>query len=132
MLSEIAPNSSPNSPFNPIDAGRHLMRVRERAGLKQAEVARRVSLSPAVLSRIEAGERHATLQEVQDILAQIEGSESAELSRALGRTWTVLPRPPLDHPDQEILWEAEQIGVELLELREKPDTPYAFERRLTE
>ncbi len=132
MISQITPQSSPETQFNSIDVGRHLMRVRERADVKQSELARRVSLSPTVLSRIEAGERPATLQEVQDILAQIEGSEAVELSRALGRTWKVLPRPPLDHPDQDLLWDAEMIGAELLELRDKPDTPYAFERRLTE
>ena len=132
MISNSNAADPQDSHFNPVDAGRHLLRVRERAGVKQAELARRVSLSPAVLSRIETGERAASLQEVQDILAQIEGNEAAELSRALERKWTALPRPPLDHPDQELLWDAERIGRELLELRNKPDTPYAFERRLTE
>lgn len=33
------------------------MQVRERSGVKQAELAKRVSLSPAVLSRIESGDR---------------------------------------------------------------------------
>ena len=50
------------------ELGRHLMQVRDRAGIKQRELAKRVALSPAVLSRIESGERPVTLQEVQDAL----------------------------------------------------------------
>jgi transcriptional regulator with XRE-family HTH domain len=108
------------------------MQVRERSGIKQAELAKRVSLSPAVLSRIESGDRPVTLEEVQDILAQLATPESSELARALKRSWQVLPRPALDHPDQDLLWEAEQVARELATLRDQPDTPHAFERRLSD
>lgn len=121
-----------DSSINPAELGRHLMRVRDRAGVKQAELAKRVALSPAVLSRIESGDRAVTLQEVEDILAQIGTREAADLAKALQRVWCVLQRPPLDHPDQELLWEAEQVAVELVALRDQPDTPHAFERRLSE
>ncbi|WP_445368721.1 helix-turn-helix domain-containing protein [Methylomonas sp. BW4-1] len=118
--------------ISPAELGRHLMQVRDRAGIKQGELAKRVALSPAVLSRIESGERPVTLQEVQDILAQIDSPESIEFSKALQRTWKVLQRPPLDHPDQDLLWDAEQVAAELVALRDLPDTPHAFERRLSE
>nr|ACB12952.1 putative XRE family transcriptional regulator [Thauera sp. E7] len=118
--------------ISPAELGRHLMQVRDRAGMKQTDLAKRVALSPAVLSRIESGERPVTLQEVQDILAQIDSEEASKLSQAIHRVWKVLERPPLDHPDQDLLWEAEQIAEELMALRDKPDTPYAFERRLSE
>ncbi|MCK9621780.1 MAG: helix-turn-helix domain-containing protein, partial [Methylobacter sp.] len=114
------------------ELGRYLMLVRDRAGLTQSELAKRVSLSPAVLSRIESGDRQVTLQEVRDILIQIGSQEAAELSDSLQRAWKVLPRPNLDHPDQRLLWEAEQIACELVELRDQPETPHAFERRLSE
>lgn len=120
------------SSINPVELGRHLMYVRERGGIKQGDLAKRVSLSPAVLSRIESGERSVTLQEVNDILDQLATPEAAELTKALQRTWRVLPRPPLDHADQDLLWNAEQVMVELVTLRDKPDTPHAFERRLSE
>lgn len=120
------------SMFSAAELGRHLMQVRDRAGMKQAELAKRVSLSPAVLSRIESGDRSVSSQEVLDILAQIDTAEASELAKALHRTWKVLDRPPLDHPDQELLWEAEQVAEELVALRDKPDTPHAFERRLSE
>ncbi|MDD2769001.1 MAG: helix-turn-helix domain-containing protein [Methylococcus sp.] len=121
-----------DSTINPFELGRYLIQVRERAGLKQTELAKRISLSPAVLSRIESGDRLVTLQEVQDILVQIGTPEASELSEALQRMWQVLPRPHLDHPDQSILWEAEQVAGELIALRDQPDTPHAFERRLSE
>jgi transcriptional regulator with XRE-family HTH domain len=117
---------------NPVEIGRHLMLVRERGGVKQAELARKVSLSQAVLSRIESGERPVSLLEVQDILAQLSTPEATELSKALNRTWVVLPRPPLDHSDQDMLWEAELAARDLIALRDQPDTPHAFERRLSE
>lgn len=118
--------------INPAELGRHLTQVRDRAGMKQAELAKRVALSPAVLSRIESGDRSVTIQEVQDILAQIGTTEATQLSTALLRGWRVLQRPPLDHPDQDLLWEAEQVAGELVALHDKPDTPHAFERRLFE
>ena len=40
-----------------LELGRRLTSIRENAGLKQAELARKVTWSPAVLSRIESGER---------------------------------------------------------------------------
>jgi transcriptional regulator with XRE-family HTH domain len=129
---ERATEQAPEPTFSATELGRHLMQVRDRAGIKQAELAKRVSLSPAVLSRIESGDRNVSLGEVQDILTQIGTAEASELSTALRRAWTVLPRPPLDHPDQELLWEAEQVARELLALRDQPDTPHAFERRLSE
>jgi transcriptional regulator with XRE-family HTH domain len=118
--------------ISPVELGRHLMQVRDRANMKQAELAKRVSLSPAVLSRIESGERPVSLPEVQDILAQIGTTEAKALSQSIQRAWRVIDRPPLDHPDQDLLWEAEQIASELITLRDEADTPYAFERRLSE
>jgi transcriptional regulator with XRE-family HTH domain len=108
------------------------MQVRERGLVKQADLAKRVSLSPAVLSRIESGERAVTPEEVQDILDQLGTPEAQELSKAIKRSWHVLPRPPLDHPDQDLFWEAEQVARDLVALRDQPDTPHAFERRLSE
>lgn len=124
--------SKQESMINPMELGRHLMQVRDRAGLKQTELAKRVALSPAVLSRIESGDRQVTLQEVRDILVQIGTPEAAELAEALQREWQVLPQPNLNHPDQGLLWEAELVARKLVEIRDQPDTPHAFERRLSE
>lgn len=118
--------------LSPVELGRHLMQVRERSGIKQAELAKRVSLSPAVLSRIESGDRAVTLDEVQDILKQLATQEAADLAKALQRAWKVLPRPPLDHPDQDLLWEAEEVACQLVTLRDLDNTPHSLQRRLSE
>jgi transcriptional regulator with XRE-family HTH domain len=116
----------------PVEIGRYLSAVRERAGIKQAELARKITLSPAVLSRIETGDRTLEQDELQTILSAIGTEEALHLSDVLHRDWIVLPRPPLDHPDQELLWEAEKVATELLKLRDSPNIRPAFERRLTE
>lgn len=114
------------------EIGRYLSQVRERAGIKQAELARRVTWSQAVLSRIEAGERPLADDELQAMLQAIGTPEAMKLSETLKRVWQVLPRPSLDHPDQDLLWSAEQAAQELVVLRDRPDVRHAFERRLSE
>ena len=106
-----------------IEIGQHLAQLREKANIKQAELARRITWSPAVLSRIEAGDRPLASDELQIILEAIGTPEALRLSDVLGREWSQLPRPALDHPDQELLWEAEQVSKELAELRGQPDVP---------
>jgi len=112
--------------------GRRLMQVRESAGLKQAELARKITWSQAVLSRVESGERELSSDELKTVLEAIDTPEALQLSKALSREWREIPRPPLDHPDQDLLWEAEQVCRELVSLRNHPDVRHAFERRLSE
>lgn len=116
---------------NPLELGRYLMQVRERAGIKQAELARMVTWSPAVLSRVEAGDRQLAPDELQMVVGAIGTPEAQQLQELIQREWTIIPRPPLGHPDQDILWNAEQVAKELTVLREQPDVRNAFERRLT-
>lgn len=115
-----------------MELGRHLALVREKAGIKQAELARQITWSPAVLSRVEAGERPLSVDELQTILSAINTPDATRLSEVLQRNWQVLPRPPLDHPDQDVLWPAEHVAQELAAFRERDDIRHAFERRLTE
>lgn len=115
-----------------LELGRHIALVRERAEIKQAELARKITWSPAVLSRIESGERSLATDELAKLLDAIGTPDAAKLQEVLNRIWRVLPRPALDHPDLESLWAAEQVANELATLRDKPDVRHAFERRLTE
>ena len=118
--------------ITPLELGRHLNQVRERANIKQAELARKITWSPAVLSRVESGDRALAPEELQTILAAIDTPEASRLGEVLQRDWKILPRPALDHPDQDLLWEAEQVANELVQLRARPDVRHAFERRLSE
>src|SRR5271155_4065413 len=92
----------------PEEVGRSLGRLRESANIRQSELASRLELSAAVLSRIESGERAAATEEGLRIVDAIGTTEALRLPSALSRQWTVLERPPLDHPDQDLLWEADQ------------------------
>jgi transcriptional regulator with XRE-family HTH domain len=100
--------------------------------MKQAELARRVGWSQAVLSRSEAGERTLAGNELGALLECIGTDEAASLAAALDRDWRHLPRPGLDHPDLDLLWQAEQMTVALEEAREVPEVPAAFRTRLDE
>jgi hypothetical protein len=83
-----------------------------------------------VLSRIESGERSLAPEELQTLLDAIATPEATDLHEVIRRSWKVLPRPPLDHPDQALLWNSEQVAQDLIALREQPDVRNAFERRL--
>ena len=113
-----------------LELGKHLTQIRERADIKQVELARKLTWSPAVLSRVETGDRNLAPEELQMILEAIDTPEAEHLKEALQRNWVTIPRPPLDHPDQELLWAAELVAKELVVLRDSPDVRNAFERRL--
>lgn len=114
-----------------LELGRHLTNVREKAGIKQAELARRVTWSQTILSRVESGERSIAPDELQQLLEAIDTPEATRLREAIGRQWSVIERPGLDHPDQDLLWSAEEIARQLKALGEQPDVKHAFERRLS-
>ena len=114
------------------EIGRRVTQVREAAGIKQAELARKIAWSPAVLSRVESGERPLAAEELKTVMEAIGTTEALQLSKALAREWCEIPRPPLDHADQDLLWEAELICRDLVALKNHPDVRHAFERRLTE
>lgn len=112
--------------------GARLAQLRERTGLKQAELARRITWSQAVLSRIEAGDRALSEEELATLLEAIGTEEAADLATILQRDWRYLPTPPLDHPDQHLLWRAEQMTSALHAAGTTPGTPAAFQTRLDE
>jgi transcriptional regulator with XRE-family HTH domain len=114
------------------EVGHRLAQIREAAGIKQADLARKITWSPAVLSRIESGERQLSADELSTVAEAIGTPEALQLSNALSREWKEIPRPPLDHPDQELLWQAELACRDLAALRNQPDVRHAFERRLSE
>lgn len=119
------------SSLSPLEVGSRLAQVRELAGLKQAELARKVTWSQAVLSRIESGDRSIAPEELEQLLEAIDTPESKRLRSAIGRRWVVIERPGLDHPDQDLLWSAEEVAQQLRSLAQQPDVKHAFERRLS-
>jgi transcriptional regulator with XRE-family HTH domain len=114
------------------ELGRYIAVLRERAGLKQVDLAKRMPWSQAVLSRIEAGERNITDDDLQAVIDGIGTKEARDLRDILGRHWEVIPEPPLGHGDQELLWAADSLAKELKELRERPEVKHVFGRRISE
>lgn len=110
--------------------GHRIAQLRDRAQMKQAELARKIEWSQAVLSRVEAGERAVSDDELGTLLDAIGTPEAAALADILGWHWRFLPRPALDHPDQDLLRAAEILTAELSQLAEKPDVRTPFERRV--
>jgi transcriptional regulator with XRE-family HTH domain/TorA maturation chaperone TorD len=115
-----------------VQLGHRLTQLREHTGIKQAELARKITWSQAVLSRIEAGERVVSDDELTTLLEAIGTDEAADLAVILRRDWQYLPRPSLDHPDQHLLWRAERMTSELQAVGTIPGTPAAFRTRLDE
>ena len=115
-----------------IETGKYLARLRNEAGLTQNELAKKVTWSAPVLSRVESGDRPVTSDELGLILEAI-GSEEAIMFRdTFDRIWQHLPKPPLGHPDESLLWEAEEALLAIENLLVKPDIRNLFVRRLDE
>ena len=51
-----------------VEIGKYIAYIRDKAGLKQNELAEKVGWSPPVLSRVESGERPTTTEERNLIL----------------------------------------------------------------
>ena len=104
-----------------VTTGRYLARLRDEAGLKQKEVANRMTWSPAVLSRVEAGERALTLNELDSILQAIGTEKALNFQQGARRVWRMLPKPSLGHPEEPNLWETEQALQDIEQLLADPN-----------
>lgn len=61
------------------------------------------------------------------VVEAIGAPEALQLSTVLERDWQLIPRPPLDHLEQDLLWDAEQVCRELTELTPGPFLNWAAE-----
>lgn len=113
------------------EIGPNLARLREAAGLKQVELASRLTMSAPSLSRVESGERSLTPDELQSLLAAIGTEQASRFSEYLGRNWLELPVPPLNHPKQDLLWEADQVSSALRQIL-NGDIKASFQKRIEE
>lgn len=115
-----------------VEMGRYLAHIREKAGIKQNELARRVDWSPAFLSRAESGDRPLSDSELHAILDAIGTPEALRLKDTADRVWQKLTRPAMGHPDEQILWRAEHAIRRIDELGESPEVTHLFAKRLDE
>ena len=112
--------------------GRYLARLRSEAGLKQKDVAERVTWSPAVLSRVESGERPLNSEELDSVLGAIGTKDAMDFRKVVARVWKQLPKPPLGHPDESLLWKTEQALREVEEVLLNPSIKNSFASLLKE
>ncbi|MCY4462097.1 MAG: helix-turn-helix transcriptional regulator [Albidovulum sp.] len=112
------------------ELGRELARVREAACLTQAELAGRLGVSQTVVSRTESGERQLKDDKIRDFVEAIGTDEARGLEARRSRDWSKLKRPPLGHPNHDLLWSAELKLRELKTLLSQPDITQAFARRI--
>lgn len=113
-----------------IAIGKHIATLREKGGLKQNEVARKLGWSPAVLSRSESGERPLSDEERAELLGAIGTPEAKAFAEMLSRQWRIIPEPAFDEPDADLIWQAEQTAQRVSDLAAQPDVKHFFERRL--
>ena len=116
----------------PKEMGRYLTGLREDVGLKQNELADRASLNPAILSRIESGDRTVSPEELQTVLDAIGTGDALRLKQNAHREWRKLDRPVLGHANEDLLWDAEQALLDIDELRSSPEITAVFYNRLEE
>lgn len=112
------------------ELGRELARAREHAGLTQGQLAGRLGVSQAVVSRTESGERHLNDEELRRVAGAVGTERAAAVAERRDRDWRVLPRPPLSHPDHDLLFRAELAGRELEGLLARSDVALPFARRI--
>lgn len=113
-----------------IAIGKYIASLRDQAGIKQNELAKKLPWSAAVLSRIESGERSLADDELEIVLNGIGTPEALKVKEVLSRKWNVLPEAALGDPDTDLLWEAEQAAQQVHDLAERPDVKQFYERRL--
>ena len=106
--------------------GKYLARLREEADLKQKDVAEKVTWSQAVLSRVESGERDVTPDELDAILQAIGTEKALNFREVAQRVWKILPRPPLGHSEESLLWETEKILQAIEEVLNDPSIKRSF------
>lgn len=113
-----------------VEIGNHLAHLRDKAGFSQKDLAQKVTWSPAVLSRVESGERSLSKEELTAILEAIGTEDALDFSNTANRVWHYIEKPKPGHPGEPLLWRTEQVLSELDGLRQHPDIRHAFATRL--
>src|SRR5262245_24230853 len=107
-----------------------LAKFREEAGLTQDQLATKVTLSAAGVSRIESGLKPVSDNDLATILKAIGTPKAEEFRQFLQQEWDMLERPSFDHPNRGHLWDANLALRRLLDLRENPDLKSVFLRQV--
>lgn len=97
--------------------------LRKGAGLKQADIAQKLTVDASRVSRIESGEVSLTSDEAEEILKAIGTKEAKEFRLFLNQRWEILERPPFSHPQREALYKAELTLQKLVSFCNQKNLP---------
>src|SRR5215204_1012590 len=113
-----------------LGLGKYLSTIREAAKLTQAELAKKVTVSPTRISRIESGDVGFTKEEMDQFLDAIGTNDAKELGIYLNQAWDELDRPRFDHPNRNVLWVANGVLRKLRQLKSDPELKSVFVRHI--
>jgi transcriptional regulator with XRE-family HTH domain len=91
-----------------------LKRARDDAGVKQAEMAKRLKVSPSVISRLEKSD-YTDEAMARRYLVALDTEAARQIAGFYRREWSLTERPSFYHPDRENLWAAESALQALAE-----------------
>ena len=91
----------------PVGFPETVAEIRKNAGLKQSEVANKLTIDASRISRIENGDISLTFKEAEDILKVINSEGAKSYLDYLRQEWEVLEKPSFNHPQRETLYWAE-------------------------
>src|SRR5437870_6656664 len=86
---------------------RIIARLRDGAGLTQAQLAERLSFTPSRLSRLESGDTELTAELAAQIANAIGTDTAAAYAEYLRQEWHVTERPSFHHTSRAHLWKAD-------------------------
>ena len=115
---------------NEISIGKYLSALRDAARLTQAQLAKKVTVSPARISRIESGDTSLTEDEMDQLLNAIGTDAASALREYLDQEWEELGRPPFNHPNLEALWIVNGLLAKLRTLKSDPELKSVFVRHI--
>jgi transcriptional regulator with XRE-family HTH domain len=107
----------------PAYFGMIVSELRKHAGLKQSEVAQKLTVDASRISRIESGEVSLNSSEAEALLKAIGTQNAEDLQEFLNQGWEVLERPYFHHPERDALYDAELTLQKLSSFYKQKDLP---------
>jgi len=103
-----------------------LVKLRENAGLSQAQVAERLKFTASRVSRLESGDTELSREEAMLIANELGTPTATAYAEYLKTEWRITEQPGFNHPSREQLWKAEAALQRLQSLENDPELKNAF------
>jgi len=107
-----------------------LVKLREKAGLSQAQLADRLKFTASRVSRLESGDTDLSAEDAELIASSIGSEEAKAYASYLKTDWTILERPGFNHVSLSALWKAEVALQRVAKLESDPELKNAFVQQI--